>query len=274
LKNPLFCRVEENYVGGGAWRDTSLPFEVQRLGGASGEEGQNFGQRHFVLEMKDLDRETECGFEAGDAVGGSVELLLFFVGSVGGVVGGDGVDGAVEEAFDHGGSIGSGAEGRVHLRVGVVVADAVFGEREVVGRDLAGDVQALFACCADGVEGFCGGEMSDVEMAVLHLPEKMDVAFDEAGFGFDGHAAEAEAEGEGACVHGAAAGEARVFCVLDDGEIEFCGCAKSLEHDGVAEDGAAVIGDGYCAGIFECGIVGQCFAEGAACCRCDGVDAD
>ncbi len=68
------------------------------------------------------------------------------------MVGGDGVDGAVEEGGYDGLAVGFGAERRVHLGVGVVAADGVFGEGEVVRRGLAGDVEALALGFADEVE--------------------------------------------------------------------------------------------------------------------------
>ena len=75
-----------------------------------------------------------------------------------------------------------------------------------------------FARGADGVESLFRGEVRDVEVRVRDLAHEGDVALDEAGFGFDGHAAQAETEREGSGIHRAAAGEARVFGVLNDGK--------------------------------------------------------
>jgi hypothetical protein len=141
------------------------------------------------------------------------------------MIGGNGVDGAIEEAFDHCGAVGLCAEGRVHLRVRVVMADALFSEREVVRGDLAGDVEALFACGTDRVERLFRGEMRDVEVRVGNLAHESDVALDEAGLGFDRHAAQTETKRKSARIHRAATREARVFGVLDHGKI-LLGCGS------------------------------------------------
>ena len=183
-----------------------------------------------MLLVEDAEGEGEGGLEAGDAVGGALELDLFFVAGVGGVVGGDAVDGAVEEGGDDGLTVGLGAEGRVHLGVGVVgqvVIQAAggylfFGEGEVVRGGFAGDVEALFLGFADGAERGGCGDVLDVEVGAefffgFDVAEELDVALDDAGLGFDGHAAEAEAEGERAGVHAGAGAAAGVFGVLGDG---------------------------------------------------------
>ena len=186
------------------------------------EQGQYFHQGHFVTDVEDLHGKAQRGFEAGDAVGSPVELLLFFVRGVGRVIGSDGVDGAVEEAFDHGGAIAFGAQGGIHLRIGVVEANAFLSQREMMRCDFAGDVQALVARFADRVESPAGGNVRDVQMAVPHLLQERDVTLYQTRFGLDGHAAQTETKRERACIHGAASGEARIFGVLDNGEPHSC----------------------------------------------------
>src|SRR5439155_209986 len=107
-------------------------------------------------------------------VGGALELDLFFVGGVGGVVGGDAVDGAVEQGGEDGLAVVFGAERRVHLGVGVIglaagdvgtaAHDGLFREGEVVGGGFAGDVEAFGFGGADGGEGAGGGDVLDVEV--------------------------------------------------------------------------------------------------------------
>ena len=186
-----------------------------------------------MTDVEDLHGKAQRGFEAGDAVGSPVELLLFFVRGVGRVIGSDGVDGAVEEAFDHGGAIAFGAQGRIHLRIGVVEANAFLSQREMMRRDFAGDVQALVARFADRVESPAGGEVRDVQVAVPQV-----VAGERC------HArpnpirprpacrADRDERRERACVHGAASGQARIFGVLDNGQPHSgCGSLEGPQHD-------------------------------------------
>ena len=131
------------------------------------------------------------------------------------------------------------------------------GEQEVMGRDLAGDAEAVAAGLADGGDGGGGGGVRDVEMGagVAELGDEADVALDDAGLGFDGHAAQAEFERYGAGVHAGALGHTRVFGVLDHAQAYAGGGGKGLAHHAVFEDGMAVVGDGYGAGGFERGVV-------------------
>src|SRR5688500_8084258 len=75
-----------------------------------------------------LDVEGERGLEAEDAVGGVLEFELFFLGEVGGVVGGEAVDRAVDDAADAGICVALSPQGRVHLVVRVERAAGFVGE--------------------------------------------------------------------------------------------------------------------------------------------------
>jgi hypothetical protein len=130
----------------------------------------------------------------------------------------------------------------------------LLSQGEVVGGGFAGDVEALSLRGADGGEGTRGGDVLDVQVGAqllgyFYVAEELEVALDDAGFGFDGHAAEAEAEGEGAGVHAAASGEAGVFGVLRDGEAQAGGGYEGGAHDGVFEDGLAIVGEAYGSGF-------------------------
>ena len=114
-----------------------------------------------------------------------------------------------------------------------------------------------------------GGDVLDVEMgaeAVVgssDVAKQADVALDDAGLGFDGHAAEAEAEGDRARVHAASGGEAGVFGVLGDGEAEAARSEEGGAHDAVFEDGPTVVGEAYGAGFGEGFKVREVLAEAA-----------
>ena len=109
MKHPFLRRVEDDDIGGRAGGEAAC-FQAEGQRRTLAEQGQYFHQGHFVTDVEDLHGKAQRGFEAGDAVGSAVELLLFFVRGVGRVIGSDGVDGAVEEAFDHGGAIALGAQ--------------------------------------------------------------------------------------------------------------------------------------------------------------------
>ena len=177
---------------------------------------------------------------------------------VGRVVGGDGVDHAVEDGLDHGVAVGGRAQRRVHLGVGVVEADVLVGEQEVVRRHLAGDAQAVAAGLAHGGQrrGGRGVGHVQVDAGVAQLGDQADVALDDGGFGLGWHAAQTQAgRRPGRAFMLAPLREARVLGVLDDGEAHARGGGQRLAHDVVLEDGPAVVGDGHGSGGFEGGVV-------------------
>ncbi len=146
----------------------------------------------------------------------------------------------------------------------------------MVRGDFAGDVESIAAGLADGVERCPGGDVGDVEVGagVFDLSQQADVSLDQTGLGFYGHSAQAQPEGYRPGVHGAASGEARVFGVLDDGQVGAGGGEEGFAHDAVAEDGLAVVGDGYGSGGAERSVFGQDFAHRSASGGSDGEDAD
>ena len=226
--------------------------------------------------MENTEGEAERGFEAGNAVGRALKLDFFFVACVGGVVGGEAVDGAVGEALEEGLAVGLRAQGRVHLGIGVegdrsiraAGADRLVGEREVVGSDLAGDVQAVSLGPADGVQGEGGGDVLHVQVRAdafggEDVPDELDVAFDDAGFGFGGIAAQAEPEGHGAGVHDGTVREAGVLGVLRNGQAEAAGAQECGAHHGWIEDGLSVVGEAERSGRGEGLEVGEFRAPAA-----------
>ena len=93
-------------VGVAAAEKSSASTEIDNSRRTCGEELDNPGERHLLAGVQNRDRETESGFEAGDAKSGALELNDLFVRSVRSVVGGDGVNGAVGESGEKGVSIG------------------------------------------------------------------------------------------------------------------------------------------------------------------------
>ncbi len=51
----------------------------EEAGGVGAQEGDDLAEGHAVFAVEDAEGEGEGGFEAGDAVGGALELDLFLV---------------------------------------------------------------------------------------------------------------------------------------------------------------------------------------------------
>ncbi len=193
---PLRFGIEDDHVGKAADGQRAAAFEAEQRGGLRAQQAQNAAEGQLPLLVQPAQAEAERGFKAGDAVGRVLELDFLFVRGMRRVVGGDGVDNAVEDAFDHGVAVGGRAQRRIHLGIGVVEADVLFGEQEVMRRDFAGDAQSVAARLAHGGHSRGGGGVRDVQMRarVAQLGDQADVALDEAGLGFGRHAAQAELE--------------------------------------------------------------------------------
>src|SRR5271157_2806392 len=257
VEGPLLFGIEEGDVGEVAAGEGTASAKTEAAGWASGEEFDDAGERDAFFAMQFGEGQGQRGFKSGDAEGSALELHLLFVGRVGGMIGGDGVHGAVGERDQDGFEVGGGAQRGIHLEVAVVVADVFVGQGEVVRGDLAGDAGFGALAAADALERVGGGEMRHVQAGVGNLQRELDVALDDGGFGGGGHAAQAEAEGAGAGVHGTVLGHAGVFGVLHDGEIQFAGEQERLAHDGVVEDGLAVVGYGNGPGTLQGAEVGE-----------------
>ena len=132
--------------------------------------------------MQPAQAEAERGFKAGDAVRRQLEFDFLLVHRVRRVIGGDRVHHAVENALDHGVAIGSRAQRRIHLGVRVVEADVLFGQQEVMRRNLAGDAQPVAPRLPHGGQRRGGGCVRHVQMRmrVAQLRHQANVALDDA----------------------------------------------------------------------------------------------
>ncbi len=141
-------------------------------------------------------REAQRGLQADDAVGRVLELHFLLVHRVRRVVGGDRVHHAVEDALDHGVAVGSRAQRRTHLGVGVVAAHVLLGQQKVMRSHLAGHAQPVAPRLAHG--GQRGGRRSvrhvQVGARLAQLRHQPDVALDDARFGLGGHPAQPQLE--------------------------------------------------------------------------------
>src|SRR5207342_949155 len=138
---------------------------------------------------------------------GLLEGDLLFLGGVRGVIGGDAVDRPVEQSRDQGLAVGLGAQRRVHLVAArVEAAHRLVGEAEMVGRDLAGDLDAGGLSGAHGLDRLDRREVLDVDAAALVAGDRR-VTGDHRRLRDRGDSGEAERGGDGALVHDAGAGE-------------------------------------------------------------------
>ena len=226
--------------------------------------------------MQPAQAQPERGLEAGDAVGRALELHFLLVHGVGRMVGGDGIHHAIEDGLDHGVAVGRRAQRRIHLGVGVVEADVLFGQQKVVRRDLAGDAQAVAARLAHRGNGGRCRSMRDVQMraGVAQLGDEADVALHQCRLSLRRHAAQSQPERDGPGIHAGALGQPRVFGMLDDAESHARRGGQRLAHDAVFENRLAIVGDGHGAGGLESGEVVDGFTLGPARGRGDGEHAN
>ena len=164
-------------------------------------------------------RDGQRRLEADDAKRGAVELELLDGRRVRRVVRGDRVDRAIGKAASERLRVGVRTEGRVHLGRRVVCSACLVGEREVMGRDLAGHGQAASFGVThhrDGARGRCVG---DVVARAGHLDED-EVARHDDLFCFGRLAGNARARRHRALVHGAALRKVVVLGVLHDGQVD------------------------------------------------------
>src|SRR4029077_14070251 len=152
LECPTLFGIEDRHIGEAAARQRSASRKVEDAAWSGGKQFNDTRKRYFVLTMKRGDRQCQCCLQAGDAERSFLEFNLRFVSSMWGVVGGNCVHGAIGERYDNGLEIGCGAQWRVHLEVGAILANVLVNQREVVRRDLAGDACFGSFAAADGLE--------------------------------------------------------------------------------------------------------------------------
>ncbi len=143
VDDPAGGGVDEGDVGAAAFGEEAVGakaiglvggVEPAEAGGLGGEEGDEAWPGDGAGVDEGFGVEGEGGFEAHEAEGRVFEGELFFVGAVGGVVGGEEGNGAVCDALAEGLHVGLFAEGGVYLGEGVVAIAGVVGEEEVVGE--------------------------------------------------------------------------------------------------------------------------------------------
>ena len=159
------------------------------------------------------------------------------------MVGDDGVDGAVDHAGDKGLGIGSRAQRRVDLEGrGVIVADVVLGEEQVMRGDLAGDRQALGFRGANHIKAARSGDVLDVQLAAGKAAQG-DVASDLQLLAFGRPTQKAQARRGDALIDLAIADQVLVLAVAHDHAAELAGVIHDAAHHAGGLDTAAVIGE-------------------------------
>jgi len=144
----------------------------------------------------------------------------------------------------------------------------------MVRRDFKSDARFRALAAAHTLQRVRRGKMCDVQAGIGNVHRELNVTFHDRSFGSRGHAAQPETERTRAGVHGAVLGHARVFGMLHDREIQLATQNQRLAHNGVFEDGLAIIGNRDCSGGLQRAQIG----EGSALARsrrgCDGKHVD
>jgi hypothetical protein len=86
------------------------------------------------------------GFKAGNTAGRFAKGLVFFFGTVGGVIGGDKIYGSVLQSPDESGAVSFGPERRIEFRQGSLCMYRSLGKGKVLRRYLGADMVFMFFC--------------------------------------------------------------------------------------------------------------------------------
>src|SRR5271157_1143658 len=213
IEGPLLPGIEDGDVGARTFCKRASASKPKDLGGIRGQQLDNPPQRQLEMLIQNRDGDGQRGLKAGDAEGSTLELDLLLVEGVGRVVGGNRVYGAVDDALYQSIAIRDRAQWRIHLVVGVEVADILIHQREMVRRNFGGDAKPRFLGAAHGFQGLAGREMRHVHVSPGRAGER-DVPLDDVGLGGVRHAMQAQAERRSSQIHRAAGRHARVFGVL------------------------------------------------------------
>ena len=209
--------------------------------------------------MAELQGKAQQRLEPDDAGLGLREGQALALLVLGRVVGGDGVDRAVFYALDDGLAVRLGAPGRGEFGEGAVLADRRFVEGEIGRRGVASHRQAAGLGPAHRVHGQRRGQMRRVIPRARELDEA-DVALDHEDLGDGGDALEAETGRDLSLVHEPARGEARLFRVLDDQQVEGLGVAQGPAHHQGIGDRLGGVGERHGAGRGEQAHLGHALA--------------
>ncbi|MDQ0708654.1 hypothetical protein QFZ52_001306 [Arthrobacter woluwensis] len=156
------------------------------------------------------------------------------------VVRADDIDDALGQGLAQGQHVLLGAEGRVDLVDGVVAADQLVRQQQVVRGDLGGDPDAALLGPADDLHTARRGDVADVQAGVDVLCQE-HVAGDDALLGDRGPAGQAEDRGHLAFVHLGARREARLLSVLGDDAVERLHVFEGAAHQDRVVDADAVV---------------------------------
>src|SRR5271157_3061513 len=151
IEGPLLPGIEDGDVGVRTFCKRASASKPKDLGGIRGQQLDNPPQRQLEMLIQNSDGDGQRGLKAGDAEGGTLELDLLLVEGVRRVVGGYRVDGPVDDALHQSVAVGDRAQWRIHLVVGVEVADILIHQREMVGRNFGGDAKPCFLGAANFV---------------------------------------------------------------------------------------------------------------------------
>ena len=126
-------------MSAGAPMESVPPGNTEYPGGRDGHLFDHLRERQIAGLDQVRHDEAERGFEAEHSEWSKRELLLFFMGRMGRVVGRDGIQRAVFETFDNCQLIGVSAERRRHFGVGIVAVAGFVGQRDILRAGLGGN---------------------------------------------------------------------------------------------------------------------------------------
>ena len=131
-----------------------------------------------MIAMQAGDGKPKRGFESSDPKKSSFELDDLFMRRVRRVVGRDGIDGSISQGDDNGFPVGARALRRIHLEVGVVVADVSVGQAEMVRGNFARDTSLASLASAHGFQRIGSRKVGHVDPCAGELLRELYIALD------------------------------------------------------------------------------------------------
>ncbi len=166
------------------------------------------------------------------------------------MIGADTVKRAIPQAGDDGFPVRRGAQRRVHLQVGIVGAECLLGQSDVVRRRLSRDVDAVPLRPANKLNRHRRADVLQVDMGAGVVGEDY-VARDYDVLGGMRPALQAKAGGDRALVHDGLLGHGFVLTMVENGQVEHLGVFDGPAHDLVAFNAEAVVRNGDDPGLLQ-----------------------
>lgn len=219
-------------------------------------------------------RERKRRLKSDDAERGVREGAVLFGRRVRSVIRSDGVDRPVNKAVNDGVAVLFRTKRRVHLGVGVGVADELIGRGKIMRRRLAGDVsKLLFLVPANHVYAPSRRAVAEMQPAAVSL-RQIQIPGDHDVFAVIGDARERGHAGTFAGVHDPQTAHGEIFLVHHQKHVIQEGPAHGLRHDFDILDRQPVVRERDRAGGGKTRKVREAFSFHAFCHRGDRMNGD